>query len=580
MEKPIYKNFFFFIFMYSLGALCIIATTEREYAPFFYKLFFELFFDLYILCCILTLLPSRFRLFSSWALAIILYILAIADMFCYVKLGSTFSPGMLQLVRETNPQESEEFFSAYISPSILLSPVGIIILLAILHIISSVHFKVPHNNNQTKKRRIIINGILLIFVTFGLIAGIKNKYYIVQTWQFKTMGQVEQFFSNEYYARRALYLPIHRTIFAIHANHLVQQEVIILQHVMENSKIDSCSYTSPVIVLVIGESYNKHHSQLYGYKQKTTPHQLQREQAQELFVFSDAVTPFNLTSEVFKNAFSLNDISKNESWCDKPMFTNLFKKAGYQVSFLSNQFVLKRNQDIADFNGGMFLNNLKLSNLQFDIRNSITHQFDEDLLNDYRNLCCKNPHSRQLIIFSLIGQHVNYSERFPPKFEHFKPSDYQRDDLNREQLQIVADYDNATLYNDYVINKIIQLFEQEDAIILYLSDHGDECYDQIKISGRQHCDPVTKNVATNEYQIPFWIWCSKKYQNHHSDIVEQIRYSTQRHFYSDDLSQVLLYLGGISCKDYDEKCNIISPSYNNHRKRLLKKNTDYDKIIQ
>ena len=65
-----------------------------------------------------------------------------------------------------------------------------------------------------------------------------------------------------------------------------------------------------------------------------------------------------------------------------------------------------------------------------------------------------------------------------------------------------------------------------------------------------------------------------------SDIVEQIRYSTQRHFYSDDLSQVLLYLGGISCKDYDEKCNIISPSYNNHRKRLLKKNTDYDKIIQ
>ena len=64
------------------------------------------------------------------------------------------------------------------------------------------------------------------------------------------------------------------------------------------------------------------------------------------------------------------------------------------------------------------------------------------------------------------------------------------------------------------------------------------------------------------------------------DIVEQIRYSTQRRFYSDDLSQVLLYLGGISCKDYDEKCNIISPSYNNHRKRLLKKNTDYDKIIQ
>ena len=580
MGKPIYKNIIFFIYMYVLGALCIIVTTERGYAPFFYKLFFELFFDLYILCCILTLLPSRFRLFSSWALAIILYILAIVDMFCFIKLGSTFSPGMFQLIKETNPQESEEFFSAYISSSILLSYVGIILLLAIVHAITSIYFKIPLNIILTQKRVKIINGIVIIFLAFGFVAGIKNKYYIVKTWRLKTMGQVELFFSNKYYARRALYLPIHRMIFAIHANCLVQQEVKILQHVMENSKIDSCSFTSPNIVLIFGESYNKHHSQLYGYQQRTTPHQLQCEQAQELFVFTDAVTPYNLTSEVFKNAFSLNDISKNESWCDKPMFTNLFKKAGYQVSFLSNQFVLKRNQDIADFNGGMFLNNLDLSNLQFDIRNSVIHQYDEDLLNDYQNLCCKNPHSRRLIIFSLLGQHINYSERFPPKFAHFRPCDYERDDLNQEQLQIVADYDNATLYNDYVINKIIQQFEQEDAIIVYLSDHGDECYDQIKISGRQHCDPVTKNVAINEYQIPFWIWCSKKYQEHHSDIVEQIRNSTHRRFYSDDLSQILLYLGGISCQHYDETCNIISPSYNNHRKRLLKKNTNYDKIIQ
>lgn len=579
MEKPICKNFIFFMFMYVLGALCIIVTTERGYAPFFYKLFFELFFDIYVICGILTLIPSRLRLFSSWIFAVIFYILAIIDLFCFVKLGSTFSPGMFQLIRETNAQESEEFVSAYISPSILISPIGLVILLAIAHAITSIYFKITINTIQTKKRKKLINGILIILVTFGFLAGLKNKYYIMKTWQFRTMGQIEQFFSNEYYARRAQYLPIHRTIFAIHANLLVQHEVTILQHTMENSKIDSCSYSSPTIILIIGESYNKHHSQLYGYKQETTPYQLQREQSRELFVFSDAVTPYNLTSEVFKNMFSLNNLAKNESWCEKPMFTNLFKKAGYQVSFLSNQFVLKQNRDVADFNGGMFLNDPYLSSLQFDIRNTVTHQYDEGLINDYRNLCCKKTHSQRLIIFSLLGQHVKYSERFPPSFEHFRICDYKRKDLNKEQLQIVADYDNATLYNDYVINKIIQLFEDEDAIIIYLSDHGDECYDQIMTSGRLHSDPLTKDIVINEYQIVFWMWCSKKYHDHHPDIVKQIHRSIRKRFYSDDLSHVIIYLGGISCQDYDEKYNIISPAYNNNRKRLLKNNTDYDKII-
>lgn len=577
MNKPIYKNFLFFIFMYTLGALCVIVTTDRGYAPFFYKLFFELFFDLYILCCILTLLPLRFRQFSSWGIAIIFYILAIIDLFCFIRLGSSISPGILQLIRETNSQESAEFLSAYIEPSILLSPVGIVLLIAVLHIVATIHLKIYIHN--ILKRKIILNGLIVILVLFGFFVGMKNKHYIIQTWQYRTMGQVEQFFSNEYYARRALYLPIHRTIFAIHANRLVQKELITLQHTMEVSKIDSCSYTSPVIVLIIGESYNKHHSQLYGYRHQTTPLQIQREQAQELFVFSDAVTPYNLTSEVFKNAFSLNDLTMNESWCDKPMFTNLFKKAGYQVSFFSNEFVMKQQRDIADFAGGMFLNNPVLSKLQFDIRNDKTHQYDEGLINDYYSLCSKQKPNYRLIIFSLLGQHTEYAERFPKEFARLQPKDYHRKDLNKTQLQVVIDYDNATIYNDYVVDKIVKLFEQEDAIVIYMPDHGDECFDQNLTSGRQHNDPVTKDVAINEYEIPFWIWCSPKYRLLHPTIVKQIQKSTNRPFYSDDLSHLMLYLGGISCKDYNDERNIISPLYNNKRKRMLRRSTNYDLLF-
>jgi len=572
--KPIYKNLLFFVFMYILGTICIIVTTERAYAPFYYKLFFELFFDIYAICILLSILPNRLRHIASWVSAGLLYLLAIVDLFCFIRINSTFSPGVLQLIKETNSQEATEFISSYISLDILISPISIVLLLLFIHILTC-----RYCNREFNIRSNFTSGIITCLVIIGLICGLKNKKFIIQTWQHHTLGQVEQFFANNYYARRAQYLPIHRFLFAIHANRLTKHEITTLQHVMEETKIDSCLYTSPNIILIIGESYNKHHSQLYGYPYCTTPNQLHRYQNNELYVFSDAVTPFNLTSEVLKNAFSLNDITKNEPWCTKPMFTNIFKKCNYHIAFFSNQFVINQQKNMADFSGGMFLNDSILSKYQFDIRNQSTHRYDEELLLDYQ-MHNKRSHRYQLTIFSLIGQHTNYTDRFPSSFAKFHPKDYKRKDLSKEQLKIVSDYDNSILYNDYVVEKIIQEFEQEESIVIYMADHGDECYDQIKIFGRQHCDPVTKEVATNEYQIPFWIWCSNKYHNSHPNIIQQIQNSIHRRFYSDDLSHLLIYLGGISNQYYLDEYNILSPSYNNNRKRLLKKNTDYDMLIK
>lgn len=39
--------------------------------------------------------------------------------------------------------------------------------------------------------------------------------------------------------------------------------------------------------------------------------------------------------------------------------------------------------------------------------------------------------------------------------KRFGTNDYPRTDLTKEEKQTIADYDNATLYNDYVLSKII-----------------------------------------------------------------------------------------------------------------------------
>ena len=64
-------------------------------------------------------------------------------------------------------------------------------------------------------------------------------------------------------------------------------------------------------------------------------------------------------------------------------------------------------------------------------------------------------------------------------------------------------YDNATLYNDSVVYQIIKRFENSDAGVIYMSDHWEEVYDNIKRKGRYQGDDLTKYIVENEFCVPF-----------------------------------------------------------------------------
>jgi heptose-I-phosphate ethanolaminephosphotransferase len=206
--------------------------------------------------------------------------------------------------------------------------------------------------------------------------------------------------------------------------------------------------------------------------------------------------------------------------------------------------------------------------------------FDEDLLKDYENLKSHDT-EHNLTIFHLIGQHVNYRTRYPQKQRHFTGDDYKelKPNLNARERKILSDYDNACLYNDSVVDQIIKRFEKEDAIVIYMSDHGEECYEgDMHFICRMHSAAIDYRLAHAEFDIPFWIWCSRSYAKKRPEIFRQIREAKNKKFMTDALPHLLLYLGGIHSKDYHEEYNLISPKYNENRPRILKGTTDYDKL--
>ena len=591
--QPIKDNASFFFFMYLIGILVSYAElpTNNPDAAVYSNLWLELFLDLYVICIILTLFPLKIRRWIRVFLYIIAYCTSLTDLFCWVKFQSTLNPSMLLLVGETDEREASEFFSSYFTSDLIFSSVGLLLLVMLIHILTTflkkvklspaISYKVTVAKQIINHSHHILGGVCLVFLGWAIESSAHNKKEMVQMFSLDTIGSVEHELTTSDCAQ--FYLPVYRLAFSIFSNELASQQVDRLIEAKDKMSVDSCSFKSPNIVLIIGESYGKLHSQQYGYFMPTTPRQIKREKSGLLVPFSDVVAPWNLTSFVFKNVFSLHVVGEKGEWCDYPLFPSLFRKAGYHVTFITNQFLPKAKQAVYDFSGGFFLNHPELSEVMFDSRNQQLYLFDRGLLDDYDKNQQQHNTEHNLIIFHLLGQHVKYNQRFPSDRRHFTAEDYEkkRADLNGKQRNVLADYDNAILYNDSIVDAIISRFEDKEAIIIYMPDHGEECYEGNRgFICRNHSAAIDYDLAHYEFEIPFWIFCSYKYAAKHPDIYKEIIGAKNRRFMTDALPHMLLYLAGIHTKDYHAEYNILSPQYNEMRPRILKNTTDYDKLTR
>lgn len=592
---PLRSNWAFFTFIYLLGCICAWVTLpDARGAKLYDNLYPELFLDVYVLATILTILPRRVKPWIRGFFYFVLYTAAVVDVYCFVKFQSTLTPTMLLLVGETDSREAGEFIRSCVSPDILMSGVGWVLLLMAVHILTAIKLRFPHfvpRNWCRLVRSILVQSrfflhrvshvtefAVLALLVFSFVMSAHNKAATLKLMTGKTIGDVEHTLTEKDHA--VLYQPIYRLVFSIYANTLTAKQVDKLIATADKVKVDSCSFTSPNIVLIIGESYNRHHSSQYGYVMPTAPRQTKLEHKGRLVKYTDVVSPWNLTSFVFKHIFSLYTVGDKGEWCDYPLFPELFRKAGYHVTFITNQFLPKAKEAVYDFSGGFFLNNPKLSAAQFDTRNTELHQYDEDLLEDYDKLQSQDTENN-LIIFHLLGQHVAYRQRSPKDRKKFKGDDYKelKPGLNARERQILADYDNAVLYNDSIVTEIVKKFENKDAIVIYVPDHGEECFEgDMHFFCRMHSAKVDARLAHAEFDIPMWIWCSRKYIRKRPEIFREVMASRNKRYMTDALPHMLLYLAGISCPEYKDRLNLLSPAYDETRPRILKNSADYDKL--
>lgn len=316
--------------------------------------------------------------------------------------------------------------------------------------------------------------------------------------------------------------------------------------------------TIPYVVFIMGESTDKNHMGIYGYKNNTTPLLEKREVDDELYVFQDVIASANYTNASLGNVFTFHEKGSSKQWYEYENLFDILKAAGYYTSWISNQ----ETTGVYGSTAHVYASRCDVSKFT-EIRDSRTiHRFYDDKLLPLLDDSLSVEKQKQFFVIHLEGTHEEYKERYPKEFEKF--SMYDENGSNDKQRQIKAEYDNAVLYNDFIVNEIIRRFEDMNAIIIYISDHGNEVCEESDFHG--HSSETVGNLHMIE--IPMLIWTSKRFKEAYPTVDKKIRSSINHPYMTDDLINTILNLMDIEVNDYDKKKSIINDDFDFTRKRI------------
>lgn len=300
------------------------------------------------------------------------------------------------------------------------------------------------------------------------------------------------------------------------------------------------------VVMIIGESFNKSHSSLYGYNKETNPLLSELKDKELLFVFDSIRSVTTNTIESFQVIMSTYKPEYKDScnWYECTTLPEIVKLSGYNTFWVSNQSkvglfdnVVGRYSELCDtsaFVGDKYAG-MRRTNLDEEIF---------DLLSPL--VINNNSVHNNFYVIHLMGSHADFKKRYPANFNRFDVQQYL--DFPRNQRTVLAEYDNSILYNDSIVYELMNLYSNKEAIVFYFSDHSIDLFDSSKYycGHARKTDSLSVKAGTN---IPFMIYASPKYQEKFKDKMELIKKNLHAQYTTDNIIYTIMDIIGVDFKD-------------------------------
>lgn len=317
-----------------------------------------------------------------------------------------------------------------------------------------------------------------------------------------------------------------------------------------------------VYVVIIGESTARSHLGIYSYYRETTPKLSSIKD--ELLIYNDVVSPHAYSVGSLTKILTLGNYENPKGITDGTII-QLLNKAGFDTYWFSNQ------RPIGIYESMITKIALSSKNHEF-ITTTVAGDssiLDEELL-DLFNEALANDAKKKVIFLHMMGTHHHYEKRYTKAFNKFK-DEPKTNFKSEESIAKINHYDNAVLYNDYIISEVISKLDSinKKSFALYFSDHGEEMYSGLNMAGHNE-DIYSKQM----FEVPFFLWQSEKFKTEND-----IFFDEDRKYMIDDFFHSLADILSISAKEVDLKRSIFNKGFK-ERKRIIKDTIHFDTFFK
>jgi lipid A ethanolaminephosphotransferase len=423
------------------GRILEVYPATAQHLPFLISL--VLFFSCLTVLFLLAVCHGKL---TRWFLAFFLVAASLAAYYMD-KFGVIVDVVMLDNIAQTNPQE----FAGLVTPTFILRAIifGFIPAWLVLKYTPKANKIWPE-----LKSRFIAMGLLLLLLIL-LVVPFTAGYT-----SFIREHRVTRFYANP-------------TYFTYSAIKYVQELLtpppskIVTQVAQDAVNVDTYKHHE-LIIMVVGETARADRFSLNGYKKETNP-LLAKEK--NLLSFSNVSSCGTSTGVSVPCMFSV--LGREQYNKEKALHT----ENALEVLFENHVQILWRDNN-SDSKG--VATRLKYENFKTPTLNPTCDKECRDIgmLSGLDKYIAARKDKDIFIVLHQMGNHgPEYYRRYPDQFAKFKPMCMTGELQDCSQEEIDNSYDNAILYTDYFLSKVIQFLKKYDGeretAMLYVSDHGE-----------------------------------------------------------------------------------------------------------
>lgn len=360
--------------------------------------------------------------------------------------GTIFDYRMIGNILETNAGEARDLFS-----------VTLLFYVALLGVLPSllvyfVPLRRPHWKVETISRLKLVGSAAATLAAIQV--GFGGHYAALIREHSEALAKV----NPSYALFSAAKLAVRSSPVTAHRPHVV---------VGPDAKIPPADHSRELVIMVVGETARADHWSLNGYGPTTNP-RLAREEVINFPNFwacgtSTSVSVPCMFSRLGRASFEAGKARTEDNALD------ILRRAGVSILWRDN------NSDSKGVAVRGVYEDFKTSHM-----NPVCDEVecrDEGMLHGLQQYIDAQK-GDILIVLHQMGNHgPAYYKRYPKAFEHFTPVCRTNDLGSCTSQEIINAYDNAILYTDYLLSRVIDLLKKNDdrfeTAMLYVSDHGE-----------------------------------------------------------------------------------------------------------